>query len=131
VVVHHGDLEGTAVLPAERDTPLIVDPDRMKSFHPALEHLETIAGRYPQVAQFRGIMQEQDLAPRRPAQIRRELPHFFRLPIEEQVFCLLHSGISLISAKVSHINSRMGQAFFVDATHAHRGVVSYPETRDS
>lgn len=59
---------GTTGVPLEDQAPLIVDPNRMKSFPPALQRLETVAGWRPEVAELRGVVQVQELATCRPPQ---------------------------------------------------------------
>ena len=63
---------GIAGIPLEHQAPLIVDPNRMKSFPPAPECLETVAGWHPQVAEVRGVVQVQELATCRPPQFGRK-----------------------------------------------------------
>ena len=52
------DLYGARIagVPLEDQAPLIVDPNRMESFSPALQGLETIARWHPKVAELRGVV---------------------------------------------------------------------------
>jgi hypothetical protein len=85
VAINHCDIESAAVLPPEYNTPLIIDSDRVEPFHTSLERLKTIAWRHPQVIEHGGVVQIQQLAPRRPSQLYGKTPCRPRLTIEEQV----------------------------------------------
>lgn len=56
-------LVGIAVLPDEAKSPLIVDPDAVLALAVTPERLESVAGRYGQIAEFGGTVQEKELAP--------------------------------------------------------------------
>jgi len=81
------DLHGIGVtgVPLEDQTPLIVDPNRMKSFPPSLQRFEAIAGRHPKVPELRGVVQVQELATRRPPQFEWEATHDSGQAVIEQV----------------------------------------------
>jgi len=49
VVVSNFNIRGIAVTPYEADPPLIVDPDTVLPFSIALQHLQPIRWRYPQI----------------------------------------------------------------------------------
>ena len=68
------DLYGTGVArgPLEHHAPLIVDANRMKSFPPASQRLEAIAGRYTKIAKLGRIVQVEKFAPNCPPQFRRK-----------------------------------------------------------
>jgi hypothetical protein len=70
VVVDNLHGAGIARGPLEEHTPLIVNPNRMKSFPPAPQCLEAVAGRRSKIAELGGVVQVQELATCRPPQIR-------------------------------------------------------------
>ena len=76
---------GIAGLPLEDHAPLIVDPNRMKSFPPAPQCLETVAGRHPKVAELRSIVQVQELATCRPPQFGWKATHGCGEAVIEQI----------------------------------------------
>jgi len=81
------DLYGTGVtgVPLEDRAPLIVDPNRVKSFQPALQCLEAVAGWHPKVAELRGVVQVQELATRRPPQLGWKATHRSGRAVVEQI----------------------------------------------
>jgi len=50
VVIHDFDLGRVAVGPLEDHPPLVVDPDRIEAFEISLQFLQTIRGRYREIA---------------------------------------------------------------------------------
>jgi len=79
------DLHGTGVArgPLEHHTPLIVDPNRMKSFPPAAQPLEVITGRHAKIAKLGGIVQVEKFTPCRPPQFRWKVTDGSRLAVIE------------------------------------------------
>ncbi len=62
MVVNHLDIMGVAASPAKDDSPLVIDPYRMKVLGPTLQPLQPIAGRTRKVAQVCRIMQVQQFS---------------------------------------------------------------------
>jgi len=63
MVVHDFDVIGVATIPAKTNAPPIIDTDAELAFSTALERLQAIARRYPQVVQVPGAMQILHSAP--------------------------------------------------------------------
>jgi hypothetical protein len=77
MVVHHFDLVGVPVFPAETDPPLIVHTNAVLSRPVTLEFLEPISGRYPQVLELLGGVDQPQLAQHEPVKVCREPPNGF------------------------------------------------------
>jgi hypothetical protein len=66
VVIHDLDVLGAAVAPFEADSPSLIDANQMLPLAVALQRFKSNARRRPQVIQVARVMQQQQLAPRRP-----------------------------------------------------------------
>ena len=66
MVVEHTDVLRVTALPPKYDTPLIIDPDRVKTSQIATEPFESITGRYPQITNVGRIVQIKQLPSRLP-----------------------------------------------------------------
>jgi hypothetical protein len=73
---------GISVLPAEADSPLVVDPNAVLSCAASREALQTVPGRDAQLPQSLGRIQEEELAVGSSLHIRWQLapPHPFKDP---------------------------------------------------
>lgn len=90
MVVNDLDLERIAVLPAETNSPLIIDADAVLSGSITTELLEPIPGRHAQIRKcFRGINRD-ELTQHRAQQVGRVATH--RLAAEERL------GVSVAEA---------------------------------
>jgi hypothetical protein len=89
VVVDEFDIISTSVLPREADSPLVVDPDAVLPPSVALERLEAVARRNPQVLEDLRRMQLLELAQGCPQDPRVErtdtllVPEPLRVPVPE------------------------------------------------
>jgi hypothetical protein len=63
MVVNYLHVLGLSVLPTKHDTPLVVDPDRMKSFSITFKCFKSIARRHSKVLELGRIMQIQKSPP--------------------------------------------------------------------
>ena len=86
MIVDDSNIRGIAAFEAENDTPLIIDSNRVKTFPPPFECLESVSRRDPQVAQLRGIVQVQDFAARRAKQLGGKRPLFFGSVVVKKAF---------------------------------------------
>ena len=73
-------------MPAEHQTPLIVDAYGMEPLPTTLERFQSVPRRDPKITQLGGIVQIEDLAARHTMQLRRERPRLLRATVEKQVF---------------------------------------------
>ena len=87
MIVHYLHLKGTAALPSKDQAPLVIDPDRVKSGPVAFEEFQSIPWRRPKIAEFRCVVQVQQLAARDSAQLRRKRSHRPGSLVVEQVLC--------------------------------------------
>ncbi len=85
MVVEHADILRVTALPPKYDTPLIIDPDRMKIPPIAPEPFESITGRNPQITKIRRIVQIQQFPPRLPTDFWWKPPCLSRVPVEKQI----------------------------------------------
>jgi hypothetical protein len=89
VIVDDPDVVGIAILPAETDPPLLIDPNAMLSRSAPLEFLESITGRDAEVLKLLGGVDEDELAEHRAMELSREAPdrlavkQAFRVPVRE------------------------------------------------
>jgi hypothetical protein len=74
-----------ASIPAEDDTPLIVDPNRVQAFQVAFQRFESVPWWDPQVCKLHGRIQILKLPLRDFPQGRRKSSRRRSLPVEEQV----------------------------------------------
>ena len=70
------DLHGARIagVPLEDEAPLIVDPNRMESFPPAPQGLETVARWHAKISELRGVVKVQELATCRSPQVGWKAP---------------------------------------------------------
>ncbi len=61
MIISNIDVFGTSVGPAEHDSPLIVDPDAVKTFVVSLQSLQPVSRRGRKIAQPFGIIQHVEL----------------------------------------------------------------------
>ncbi len=73
-------------MPAEHQTPLIVDAYGMEPLPTTLERFQSVPRRDPKITQLGGIVQIEDLAARRTEQVRRERPRLLAAAIQEEIF---------------------------------------------
>jgi hypothetical protein len=59
VVVDDFDTVGSSVRPAEADTPLLIDADAVGARPIALEFLEPVSWRHPQIIECLGSIQDE------------------------------------------------------------------------
>jgi hypothetical protein len=85
VIVDHVYLEGVPSAPTKNDSPLIVDPDGVKTFPNALEPFETIARRDCQIAQLGCVVKVQLLSTGGPAELGWKRPGSPRSLVIEEV----------------------------------------------
>ena len=83
MVVDHADILRVTALPPKYDTPLIIDPDRMKILHLTPEPFESITGRNPQITKIGRIVQIQQLPSRPPTDLGWKPPCFSGVPVEK------------------------------------------------
>ncbi len=74
MIVDNLDVIRTPTRPNEADTPLIVDPDAELAGAVATQRLETVSGRYPEVAERPRSVEVIELAPGDTLE-RAESPH--------------------------------------------------------
>jgi len=72
VIVDDLDLVSVTILPAEADTPLIVDPNAVLAGAPAFELLEPIAGRNAEILKPFCCVDEPQLSKHDPMKVGRE-----------------------------------------------------------
>jgi hypothetical protein len=72
VVVDELDVSGTGGAPGEADPPLVVDTDAVLAGAAATELLQPVAGRYAQVVDALGGVDESKLVVREPAEFRTQ-----------------------------------------------------------
>jgi hypothetical protein len=63
VVIGDFNLGGVALFPAETNSPLVIDPNRMLSFAIAFQELEPVAGRGSQIMQILCPVDNSEFAP--------------------------------------------------------------------
>jgi len=61
MIISNIDVFGTSVCPAEHDSPLIVDPDAVKTFVVSLQSLQPVSRRGRKITQPFGIIQHVEL----------------------------------------------------------------------
>ena len=82
VVIDDFDIVRITFSPFKTDAPLVIDPDAMLSFAVALQGLQPVAWRHPQVLQTEGAMQVKQFAPCHPFDITEPAD----VPVIEQRF---------------------------------------------
>ena len=85
VIIDNLHVKCVSTFPSKNDTPLIVDPDRMKPAPVSLEPFETIAGRCAEIPELGRVVQIQQFPPRGPTQLRRKCSCGSGAPIIEQI----------------------------------------------
>src|ERR1700689_2060420 len=75
VVVDDLDPLGSSVRPTEADTPLLIDADAVGASPIALELLEPVSRRHPQIIECLGSIQDEQLPQRRALGALVELAH--------------------------------------------------------
>src|ERR1700678_74539 len=75
VVVDNLDTVGSSVRPTEADTPLLIDADTVGARPIALELLEPVSRRHPQIIECLGSIQDEQLPQRRALGALIELAH--------------------------------------------------------
>lgn len=86
MIVDDSNIRGITAFEPENDTPLIINSNRVETFPPSLECLESVSRRHPQVAQLRGIVQVQDFAARRAKQLSGKRPRLFGSAVVKEGF---------------------------------------------
>ena len=70
--VEYRDDQRVAALESEDDTPLIIDPDLVLAFAPALRRFQSVAGWHAKIIEIGGIVQVQDFAAGGSQKLRRK-----------------------------------------------------------
>ena len=83
MVVEYANILRVNPLPPKYDTPLIIDPDRMKILHLAPEPFEPITGWSPQITKIGRIVQIQQLPSRLPTDLWWKPPCFSGVSVEK------------------------------------------------
>src|SRR5690606_13087556 len=89
VVVDDPDVVRIAIMPAKAHAPLVVDPDAVPAPEVALQSLQAVRRRNPQVLQTRGVVEHAQLPPGDPLDRPRQTPRGdagpnpFRFPVGE------------------------------------------------
>src|SRR5688572_6486094 len=86
VIVDDSNIRGITAFEPENDTPLTINSNRVETFPPPLECLESVSRRHPQVAQLRSIVQVQDFAARRAKQLGGKRPRLFGSTVVKEAF---------------------------------------------
>ena len=86
VVVHDLYVVGTTTAPSKSDSPLIVNPNRVKVLSISLELFEPVTGRGPEIPQVRRLVEILQLPPSRATQVGRKRPCCFRALVVKKVF---------------------------------------------
>ena len=74
MVIHNFNVPCIRALPAEADTPLVIDANAVLAFALALQGFESIAGRYTQIVEAPGLIQQKEFPSRDPLNLRRQPP---------------------------------------------------------
>jgi len=85
MIVNNPHIECIAAAPSKHQSPLIVDPYRVKSLQVAFQILEPVPGGRSEVPQISGVMEIEQLSPCDPAQISREQPRCFAFSVLEKI----------------------------------------------
>jgi hypothetical protein len=95
VVVNHLHVVGVSARPAEDDSPLIIDPHRMKAPPVALQPFETIAGWAREIAKLGRIVQVQQLPTGGTTETGRKSPGLRRRSVHEKILGQPISKVSI------------------------------------
>src|SRR5438094_8261905 len=77
MVVHDFHVQRILALPAEANAPLVIDTDAVLPVPVALQRFKPISRRSAQISQAPGLVQQQQLSPSRPSNLRRQPPGRF------------------------------------------------------
>jgi len=86
VIVDDLHVKGIAAAPPEHHSPLVVDPYRVQAFPSSFQPLETIARWHRQVFEIGCIVEVEQFATCRPAQIGRKRSGRLGLLVVEEIF---------------------------------------------
>ena len=77
MVVHNFHVQRIFALPAEANPPLVIDTDAVLPVPVALQRFKPISRWSAQILQAPGLVQQQQLSPSRPLNLRRQPPGRF------------------------------------------------------